>query len=267
MNYFCFKPMRKMNSIWLVLAMWNFLVGCMDERTTGTSSTTGNPTKVGLGFQQDGATVRITGRAQLYASSQIPVFDSVALAVYELKNQDSLYLTKDTLEAILNRAGNRLAPISSDSVLVLNAIITSVEGQGAMLMGIRYNVGQGTFQKLVEWIPPSGKIVLGKMVDYHGNVSVERSDQVAYYIFVSGSPFYARLEIDGFTLKGLLPGRYEPLLMPVATARTSTNSPLESRIFLLNEPLKTGEEKTFQLGALMDTVQVPDPWWMANFAK
>lgn len=261
MNYYSNAMCSKSICMAFAAAFWAALTGCMDGRSAGTSSTTGNPVKVGLGFQQDGASAAFSGRVRFYSPTHLPVFDSVPLATYELTG-DSLFLTRDSVEAWIARTPDSLW--LSDSLCEFNALFMSSTGRGATLMGIRYKVGKG-FLKPEEWVPKGGKIDLAALTDYEGNVPSTADPQNAFFVYVQGTPFYARLEEDKFSLKGVPPGRYAPYMMRVQKSRTAANMPIESPVYGLGDTLVPGQAKTFAPGAILDTLHVPDEWWRKTF--
>lgn len=265
MNYLLPKAMQKILPYLFSIAAWAAVVGCFEDRSAGTSSTTGNPVKVGFGFQRDGSPSGFTGEVGLFPTAYMPVFDTVPLAVYAITG-DSLIFTKDSVELILGRMADSLLQISADSIFSFNAFLKSSDGFGAALLGIRYHMGKG-FYKPDQWGPAGGQIVLGALSDYQGSVSVELNSRTAYFLYLPGTPFYSRLEEDKFSLKALPAGRYEPLLLPVPKSRAAGNIPIDSRVLTLGEHVVTGESKVLTPGEIKDTLRVPDEWWNKNFGQ
>lgn len=266
MNYFRPKVMGKTLLFPLSLALGVCLTGCFDERSAGTSSTTGNPVKVAMGFSQDGEPIRVTGRVRFFSPTHVPMFDSGALAMQDLKGQDSLVLLADSMEAIVARSTDSKL-VGPDSILVLNAFVISSDGKGCALPGIRFHTGRNVFDKPDAWVPAEGALAWRLLLDYSGKVEVRTSERIAYFLFLPGSPFHARLEGNQFTLKGVPQGRHTPRLLPVPTSRTTGTAPIEGMIHSLGDSLEPNGSSPIPLGAVLDTVRVPDAWWNSTFNR
>lgn len=264
MNYLLPQTMLK-SSASLLIAIVLGLLGCTEDQTAGTSSTTGNPVKVGFGFKKDGAPSSFVGRVTFYPLSHMPVFDSLPLSTYAVSG-DSFHLIKDSLEAILDRMPDTLRPKAGDTLFSFNVFLNSDDGRGAALLGVKYRLGKG-FHKPAEWSPAGGGINVGLLSDYQGSVDVTPSDLLAYFIYLPGTPYYARLQNEQFVLKSLAAGSFEPFLLPVRTTRTAGNHPIVSQVQTLGGAIVPGETKAFSAGEVKDTLTVPDDWWFKNFGQ
>jgi hypothetical protein len=139
-----------MKKYFAILALALCCYGCFetkapDNEFTGTSTTSGNPTKIDLGFVDSTGPTNVTGTIGIYAKTQIPMpeFEPEPLLKFEIKGKRSFILNSSDLSLI----ADSLWPASSrigDSIYQFNILVTN-DSLGTIMEGFSYNANRSRF--------------------------------------------------------------------------------------------------------------------------
>jgi hypothetical protein len=238
-----------------------------DDVVTGTSTTSGNPTEIQLGFV-DGS-IEHAGNVEIYASSQIPVpgFQPDPLLRFQVKGDKEYRLLASDFSSITDS----LWPKSSregDSIFRFNLVVMS-DSKGAILHGLGYRPASASFA-----IPDSMKtpgdtegavmvwVDLKKRVGYKGFINpLKLNWDKLHFLFIPGTGYYAKSDSGNFDFSGLPEGRYKVNFISVPNKDIALGSTGDStNIYFVDRSLSGAAVDTLTITGVEERISLPSKY-------
>ncbi len=237
-------------------------LGC-DMQTAGTSVGTGNPTEIQVAFTQDVAGTPLSGRLELYATTQIPVpgFHPSPLATVAFSHADKVAITSDALKNVADSlwpAGS----VEGDSIYHFNLVVMG-DSAGAVVRDFGWNklskgftVVTGALRSgdveaisvgLKPWAPAAVRID-----------SAELSPNKDNYLFLYGTGFSARGVGGRFDFSALPPGAQNAYLISLPTHADDASGADSLFIYGLKSSIQAGGTNSVGVGTFVGEVPLPD---------
>ncbi|MDB5047530.1 MAG: hypothetical protein JWO30_601 [Fibrobacteres bacterium] len=248
----------------LILSLGALFIACwqnVGEKTTSTSITTGNPTKIGLVFiEQNSADTRvhISGSLGIFAANQVPVLDSLPYLTIKLVNQDTFNLSTGAIEDLI---GSHLYDTTfimpDDSIASFNILVQSREG-AAVIRGLKYNYDKKYFQGTA---PPPGAdfhVYMQRTVPFGGSIKIPEEllaiERYDFYACIPGTPFYSKLDKMGAFSMQVPKGKYEGRFVVIQVEGLLSGIAWKAKIFGVSDSLYTEKNDAYMPSEVIDSV-------------
>lgn len=243
------------------LAFWN-----CEQQMAGSSVGTGNPTEIEVAFTDDGGSLPLTGRMEVFASTQIPVpgFSHGPLISKSLSDQTHMNLSAADFQALQDSLWPK-SSIEGESTFRFNVVVTG-DSLGAVLKGLGFEKKSGTFSLRAE---DSMTVrnentavvrgVVAPLVEIRARMDKESlHPEKNHFLFVYGTSFYALGDTGLFVFPKLPLGEYEGFMLSIGKDIVSIGDADSIFIYNTTAPIASGKEMHLDRGSIQDSIPIPD---------